>query len=468
MSIDRLTEEEKNILLMLSYYDLPPKKLPDNLTIKQVWDLAKRNADPDEASYIEINAFINGNKLDTSNLNNITLKGYQNYNPNEGNNVKGESNSGFVGYAFEDKEGNATAVFRGSEPMGDMGHLRTDWTSNFEASMGVEIKQQKEADAFYQKYLADTSGERLLLGHSKGGNLADYVFINNLDDNTRAYVINAAPLYWWSLSKKEQEALMGERHDFIVYAYDPVSQLGKVPYVDKTVGINEDYDIKKPFYPHSLTSSAGFDENGNYKVYENGQSFGRYVLNNMIFEDIFHELSTSSPMRAYKAAYVVANAAINVMHYTAKAMAVAAHLIREQTVKLVVGLAKAKKEFEEKVNSFFAELISKAAVKIGGFIDGLNGNNFPIEPYIKVDIPRLFYYANRLRSVQRRVAQLNDMIDDLYWEAGVMGLDNVLAADIASSFDIRIPESINYLNRTAELLQQSERYLAGKAGSIRG
>jgi hypothetical protein len=468
LSIDKLTEEEKNILLMLSYYDLPPKKLPDNLTFKQVWDLAKRNADPDEASYKEIDAFINGSKLDTSNLNNITMKGYQNFNPNEGNNVKGESNSGFVGYAFEDKSGNATAVFRGSEAMGDMGHLRTDWTSNFEASMGVEIKQQKEANEFYQKYLGEASGERLLLGHSKGGNLADYVFINNLDDNTKAYVINAAPLYWWSLSKKEQEALMGDRNEFIVYAYDPVSQLGKVPYVDKTIGIKGDYDIKDPFYPHSLTSSAGFDENGNFKVYENGQSFGRSVLNNMIFEDIFRELSNSTPIRAYKAAYVVANAAVNVMHYTARVMTAAAHLIREQTVKLVVELAKAKKEFEEKVNSFFAELISKAAVKIGNFIDGLNGNNFPIEPYIKVDIPRLYYYANRLRSVQRRIAQLNDMIDDLYWEAGLSGLDNVLAADISTSFDSRIPESINYLNTTAELLQKNERFLAGKAGSIRG
>ncbi|NKE04640.1 Mbeg1-like protein [Mesobacillus selenatarsenatis] len=467
MSINNLTEEEKNVLLMLSYYDLPTDKELDGKSIDTIWSVAKLQADPSKDSFKAIEAYMEA-KYDGSNLKNLTLSGYQNHNPNTGNNSEVDSNSGFVGYAFRDNSGNATAVFRGSEPMGDMGHLRTDWTSNFEASMGVEITQQKEANAFYQKYLADTSGERLLLGHSKGGNLADYVFINNLDDNTKAYVINAAPLYWWSLSKKEQEALMGDRHDFIVYAYDPVSQLGKVPYVDKTVGLNEDYDIKKPFYPHSLTSSAGFDENGNYRVYENGQSFGRSVLNNMIFEDIFYGLSTSTPIKAYKAAYVVANAAKYVMHYTAIAMTAAAHLIREQTVKLVVGLAKAKRELEEKVNSFFTDLIAKASVKIGSFIDSLNGNNFPIEPYIKVDIPRLFYYANRLRAVQKRVAQLNDMIDDLYWEAGVMGLDNVLAADIASSFDIRIPESINYLNRTAELLQQNERYLAGKAGSIRG
>ncbi|WP_158651616.1 Mbeg1-like protein [Mesobacillus jeotgali] len=468
MSLDQLTDEEKNVLLMLSYYDLPNNQPLNGKSIERIWDYAKMSADKNEESYKQLEAFFLSDSFKSSNLHNIKLSGYQNHNPNEGNNTKGASDSGFVGYAFEDNSGNSTAVFRGSEAMGDMGHLRTDWTSNFEASMGVEITQQKEANAFYQKYLSDTSGERLLLGHSKGGNLADYVFINNLDDNTKAYVINAAPLYWWSLSKKEQEALMGDRHDFIVYAFDPVSQLGKVPYVDKTIGLNEDYDLKKPFYPHSLTSSAGFDENGNYRVYENGQSFGRYVLNNMVFEDIFYGLSTSTPIKAYKAAYVVANAAKYVMHYTAKAMTAAAHLIREQTVKLIVGLAKAKRELEEKVNSFFTDLIAKASVKIGSFIDSLNGNNFPIEPYIKVDIPRLFYYANRLRSVQRRVAQLNDMIDDLYWEAGVMGLDNVLAADIASSFDIRIPESINYLNRTAELLQQNERYLAGKAGSIRG
>jgi hypothetical protein len=120
------------------------------------------------------------------------------------------------------------------------------------------------------------------------------------------------------------------------------------------------------------------------------------------------------------------------------------------------------------VGKFFETVAMQAKSFITKAIDYVNGNNFPIEPYIKVDIARLFHYASRLQAVQRRVAQLNDMIDDLYWEAGVMGLDNVLAADIASSFDIRIPESINYLNRTAELLQKSERYLAGKAGSIRG
>ena len=150
MSINNLTEEEKNVLLMLSYYDLPTDKKLDGASIETIWSVAKLQADSSKDSFKAIEAYM-GSKYKGSNLTSLTLSGYQNHNPNTGNNSEVDSNSGFVGYAFQDNSGNATAVYRGSEPLGDMGHLRTDWTSNFEASMGVEIKQQKEANEFLSK-----------------------------------------------------------------------------------------------------------------------------------------------------------------------------------------------------------------------------------------------------------------------------------------------------------------------------
>jgi hypothetical protein len=467
MSISKLTEYEKNLLLRLSYLDLPkdfkidPKNPPE---LKRIISQIEMTAGNDKNETVEeIKSYL-GNP--NNNLSSLKLTGYENNNPSLSNLFGLKSNSGFVGYAFEDNQGNGTAVFRGSEPIYRPDHFLSDWISNIEAAMGITINQHKEANAFYENYLADVQGERLLMGHSKGGNITQTVFVNHLDDNTKAYVVNGAPIYWWDLTDEQKKELMSNRHDFIVYENDVVSQLGFAPYVKKTVETIEPFSIKNPIYPHELTS-AGFNEFGEFANWHGGGAYARYYANKEV-SDLIYGTSQSGPALAYKTQYVVSNAIMSILVENVKGRIEDAKYIANQTGKLIGKIQQLSKDIESKVKSFLVGVAVKTAINVTKFIDSMNGNNFPIEPYIKVDIPRLFYYANRLRSVQRRIAQLNDMIDDLYWEAGVMGLDNVLAADIASSFDIRVPESINYLNRTAELLQQNERYLAGKAGSIRG
>lgn len=467
MSISKLTDEEKNLLLQLSYLDLPDKyqvNFDNTFTVGGIIKDLSREADyGDHKTVVALKEYIDkpGN-----NISDLKLVGYENNNPSIWKTLTFQSNSGFVGYAFEDNQGNGTAVFRGSEPIYRPDHFLSDWISNIEAAMGITINQHKEANAFYEKYLADVQGERLLMGHSKGGNITQTVFVNHLDDNTKAYVVNGAPIYWWDLTDEQKKELMSNRHDFIVYENDVVSQLGYTPYVKKTVETIEPFSIKNPIYPHELTS-AGFNEFGEFANWHVGGSYARYYANKEV-SDMIYGTSQSGPVLAYKTQYVVSNAIMNILVENVKGRIEDAKYIANQTAKLIGKVQQLSKDIESKVKSFLIGVAVKTAINVTKFIDSLNGNNFPIEPYIKVDIPRLFHYASRLQAVQRRVAQLNDMIDDLYWEAGVMGLDNVLAADIASSFDIRIPESINYLNRTAELLQKSERYLAGKAGSIRG
>ncbi|AGK55719.1 hypothetical protein [Bacillus sp. 1NLA3E] len=117
MPLNNLNDEEKNILLQLSYLDLPPDETineKENLNIKNIIKLIKENnIEVDKTRLENIENFLKKNK--NSSLHDIKLIGYQNHNPNKNNNSDGESESGFVGYALKDQDGNRAILFRGSE-----------------------------------------------------------------------------------------------------------------------------------------------------------------------------------------------------------------------------------------------------------------------------------------------------------------------------------------------------------------
>lgn len=471
MSLDNLTDEENHVLLTLSYVDLPNNQPLEGKNLEQIWQFAKYNLDEEDESYQTLNTFITSPDFKNSNLHNVTLTGYENFNPNEGNNSKGKSDTGFVGYAFKDSEENGVALFRGSESLGNLGHLKTDWTSNVDAGFGIPIKQQQEANAFYHSKLGDLDGERLVLGHSKGGNLASYVFVHNLDDNLKSYVINAAPLYWWDLSNDQKEALKGDRNTFIVFQLDPVSQLGYVPYVDKTVHTKPRDSILQvfnPVYPHGLASVGGFDLDGNYERWEEGSTWARDGMNYFTAALMF-DISMSAPVLKKKAEIFIQSVTPFVLVAAAKGLTKAANAIKEETIKIITRIQTVTQELKSRMHSFFDGMIRKVtSIVAGGIAIFAGGSAAAAEPVIKVEIGRLRYYAERLQNLKRRTAHLNDMIDGLYWEAGLLGLDNVLRADLNTSFfDNRITQSIAYLNRTAELMHRDEAYLNNRAGSVR-
>jgi hypothetical protein len=78
----------------------------------------------------------------------------------------------------------------------------------------------------------------------------------------------------------------------------------------------------------------------------------------------------------------------------------------------------------------------------------------------------LSYYADRLEAIKRKSSALNNRIDDLYFEAGLFGLDNVLKADILTTFNNGLNQNITYLNTVKNLLERTESILANKARSI--
>jgi hypothetical protein len=457
MSLSNLNDEEKNVLLQLSYFDLPGDLT--GLSVKEIWEEAMRTqSNGGEARRVKLEEYFTSDPYKNSRLAEVTLQGYQNNNPTMG----GKSESGFVGYAWGDKTGNAAAVYRGSEDPTNWDHFKTDWVSNGSAGIGNEIQQQKEANHFYEEFVKGATGERLIVGHSKGGNLASYVFVNNLADNPSGYVINGAPLFWPSLTEEQQEALKGNKFDFIAYEGDFVHDLGFAPYVDKTVAINKD-DYDDPFYPHYETS-VNFT-NGSFEKSQKGSIFSPNDINPEVIKFAI-VYAVNGVREAYKVALAITNAALMVIHATWKGMEVAANLVIDGCIAFISGLKNVTNKVIYDLENFFGSVKETAKRLLSRTVSAFLGTNFAVEPYLKVDLHRLSYYADRLEAIKRKTSALNNRIDDLYLEAGLLGLDNVLKADILTTFNTGLNQNITYLNTVKNLLERTESILVNKARSI--
>lgn len=458
MSLDNLNDEEKNILLQLSYFDLPQGRYK-GLSVEEIWQKVKR--DPDnggEARRKALEEYFQSDRYKNSNLANVTVTGYENNNPNMG----GKSESGFVGYAWGDSDGNATAVFRGSENPTDWDHFKTDWVSNGSAGIGNEIQQQEEANRFYQQFIHTSNGEKFVFGHSKGGNLASYVFVHNLDDKVGGYVINGAPLFWPSLTDEQKEALMGKNFDFIAYEGDFVHDLGYAPYLDKVVEINKDFYLD-PFYPHYETS-VDFKDGTFEKAHDGGIHSARDYIGEIFKFDLVYAIE--GVRKLYQAAIFLKDAALMVIQATWKGMKEAANKVINGFVTAYRGLKNVTAKAINEVKNFFDKVKHKVTGLLSRIGHALPGGHAAVEPYLKVNIQRLFYYVQRLQAIKRKTAELNNRIDSLYLEAGIFGLDNVLKADILTTFNGTINQNIAYLNKVATLLESAESKLVAKAKSL--
>ncbi|WP_010676863.1 Mbeg1-like protein [Bacillus timonensis] len=462
MSLNNINENEKYILLQLSYMDIPSEYRPSgnkSFTLNEIIygidrDALSKNS---KDKYDQIIKYMD--EYESSPLHEITLSGYQNNNPNGGNSG-GESNSGFVGYALTDKEGNGTALFRGSE-MAGIGDLATDWVSNVEAGIGITIQQQREANDFYEAYIKNLDGQQYVFGHSKGGNLAEYVLVHNLEDEKlTSYVVNGAPLYYWTLTKAQRDALK-DRNTFIVHEGDVVSSLGYAPYVDKTVAVNT--DDSDPLYAHGL-ESVDFTPQGDFKSASDGASLVRNI-GNPIAAAIVLAASLHPKVLAYRAAAAIRDATLYILDAAKRGLEKAVNWVKDQATKFIASVKELSQQVKDEINKFIADVATKAAILFVKVVAKLGGY-FPVEPYLKVNVDRLYYYAQRLESIKRRVSALNDRIDSLYWEVDLLDMRHVLSADILTSFSYRLNQNINYLNTTARLLESSETKLVSKARII--
>lgn len=170
-------------------------------------------------------------------LHDLRLTGYVNDNFGALATTLAPYKTGLVCMAFHDDEGNGIVVYSGCETHRMLSMVQ-DYLGCFVAALGIDTTQHRRALAFYDAQTAGLSGERGVIGHSKGGNLATYVFINRLEQNLSVYCINAQPYKWGRMNAKQRAALKSGRYEFIAHEGDVVYQTGFVPYISRIVQVN--------------------------------------------------------------------------------------------------------------------------------------------------------------------------------------------------------------------------------------
>ncbi len=68
---------------------------------------------------------------------------------------------------------------------------------------------------------------------------------------------------------------------------------------------------------------------------------------------------------------------------------------------------------------------------------------------IDVDTYKLQYYADRLTSINKRIAILDREMDNLYWKVGLSDILELLKADLLTSYSFRLRACASYLSETA-------------------
>lgn len=456
MNINSLSDKEKNILLQLSYIDLP-KDLPVNTTIKELATIIKEEYGE---SNLRVNNFYDFVEQNTdNNINNLVLTGYKNCNYGEGNNVNDESKSGFVGYAFVDKETNeGITLFRGSEFNG-LGNFYADWgvDGNLGATLGIEITQQKQALEFFKAYMSDVE-YKLILGHSKGGNLTTHVITEMIDDkNIIVEVLNAQPIYWLGLTEEQKELLKSDRYNYVVTVGDVVSYLGLPKgIVDKFVKM--DGFSLNPFAPHfehkvSITNNSYDEVNPLLASWFQDTSFSgvcNFVVNITNGRIKITEMIIKS---AYKIVTNVLNGTIKIAEY-----------IKNTCSEAINKISQGAKDLVDSVKNYFNNLMDNILTKVKSKnIASIKGE---ISTIIVADTNRVANYESQLRQIRIRISDINNRIDKLYFKVGLLGMDNIFRADILTTGKSKMNSVIIALQRTRSILEENERKLKVKAQQI--
>ena len=70
-------------------------------------------------------------------------------------------------------------------------------------------------------------------------------------------------------------------------------------------------------------------------------------------------------------------------------------------------------------------------------------------PVIKVNTALLDSYSQRLHTVNSTIAKIDERIDSLYWDVGLLDLWNLMCADLLTSYSERLEKCATYLSETS-------------------
>jgi|GEM_PF-1502284 len=463
---DELTHEENYLLLELSYIDLNKGWLKEaetgrNLTLVEIVNKAKADPSINAERRQSIEQF--AEKLEKKpKLHDITIIDYENH--NKFGPATGETESGFVGYALADSKGNKGFLFRGTE-----WDDSTDMIDNISSGLTGNSAQVEYAKCFFDRH-ATSVGLNSILGHSKGGNVSGEVYVDRLDWNVKAYIVNGQPIYMDDLTEEQLAAIRGDNYTFIVHEGDIVSSLGETDYIDLMIPIKEDsWDF---FYPHSLDSVA-FDEHGNF-VSSRKPTFVDYMLQGNLQVKLLMGGSLlglsiiAAQAVAQRYTYEVVKWLSRISIAIERKLDEVAAYFQQQAIKVINNMIQLAHDAREKLKTWFNEAVQTVKSFVASirarFRSGVSHALY--SEHIELRTAQLRDLAFRLQRAQQRAQRIDSRLNDLAYLAR---LDKKLAVawvDIGFDYSSDLRKLAEYLHIAADNFDRSERTLVAEANAL--
>lgn len=120
-------------------------------------------------------------------------------------------------------------------------------------------------------------------------------------------------------------------------------------------------------------------------------------------------------------------------------------------------------DFVSAMDSFYNAMVGL----FGGITEYIKNNSLGMKyannnPQIVVDTYGLRDYANRIESINKRLASLDARLDSLYLKVGLLDLWNLIQADVLTSYSLRLKNCSGYLNDTAGYFESAENSINSK------
>lgn len=420
-SLSNLNDKQNHLLTQLSYQSHILKNKYNGKTLDAIYKHMVFTYGKDNSDVKSFKKYIDAG------LGNIAVK-----------DVGNDTITGFGAVAFEDSSGNVGISYRGTD--GLKLESANDWVGNISSMATGLSAQTAQAEAFYEKNRG-SEGDNYLYGHSKGGNLAQSVFVNHYDEIGQMHNLNPQPINPYGLRPDQIAALNSDKIDIVVTEGDYVWFLGSLGYsfdmirvMDNPAGSDaHTYDGKR------------YDNNGN--ILPGKQPLWEYAAYGGI------NFVLSGIQKAGGGIQFVYNAGVRVIEFVKDDLIPLANSFVDTIVDGVRKFGTELSKFADSVHQFFSDVIKGASDWWNKSFNA--GYKYATSnPYISINTTTMVSYAGQLRSLSRRAKTLDRNMNNLYWHLGIdwntiSNLGRLLKAEVVLDFAYRLDKCADYLSDTA-------------------
>ena len=429
-SLSNLSDKQNHLLTQLSYQS---HILQDKYNGQSLNDIYKKLSSIYGKNNAEVKKF---KRYIYGGLGDIVIK-----------DVGNDKVTGFGAIAFEDSNGNIGISYRGTD--GISKESINDWIGNVSALATGTSMQTAQAEAFYQKNRGKNDNN-YLYGHSKGGNLAQSVFVNHYDEINKMHNLNPQPINPYGLTPDQKIALNSDKVDIVVTEGDYVWFLGAIGYsldkirvMDNSAGSNaHTYDGRR------------YDKNGN--IVPGKQPILEYASYGVI------SLLLNGIQKAGATIQHIYNIAVRVIDFVENDVIPMAMSLINKVVNGIRDLGQKFAKFADSIEQFFNDIVKNISTWIFEHSKGYKYAS--ANPNISINTTTMVNYASQLRSLSKRSKKLDGDMNSLYWHLGIewdtiANLGKLLKSGIVLDFAFRLDKCANYLTDTANEFDSVEREL---------